>query len=133
MWKSAVRVLALAMLVLLRADDLHAQCFEIQKLFASDGLKLDDFGTAVALRGSMAVVSSINQDYTSPGRAYVFRFEPASRTWQEVQILSSPGGVAYDQFGFSLALSPDGNRLLVGAQGDSHAYFYRYDVALASW
>jgi phage gpG-like protein len=90
-----------------------------QKLLASDAASSDQFGRSVALSsdGNTAIVGAPNEN-TSPntdnGAAYVFT--RTGFTWTEQQKLLASDAATDDQFGFSVALSSDGNTAIVGAQ-----------------
>lgn len=89
------------------------------RLTASDAAAGDRFGWSVSLSGdgSTVLVGAANDDTSSgadSGSAYVF--VGGGSSWsQQRQLLIS--GAAYDYFGFSVSLSQDGNRALVGAPG----------------
>jgi hypothetical protein len=72
------------------------------------------------------------------GEAYIFRWDSGS--WQEHKILLAPSsGATFPQFGFSVAISADGHRVIVGAPGGSAGdvvgtvYVYDYDSGLDDW
>ena len=97
------------------------------KLTASDGVKLDFFGSAVVLSGNMALIAADGVD-DGKGAVYMFVFDGVSWT-QQAKFLASDS-VAGDIFGSSLALS--GNSLLVGArgtpgEGQGGAYVFTFD------
>jgi len=76
-----------------------------------------DFGTAVALSGSVALVGAsafLAGDFDQQGAAYVF--VQSGTAWTQQAVLSASDGAAGDGFGASVALS--GGTALVGA--DSH-------------
>jgi len=89
-----------------------------QKLTASDGAASDHFGHSVALSGDTALVGAYYDDVganTDQGSAYVFT--RSGTTWSEQAHLTALDGAAWDNFGFSVALS--GDTALVGAYGDN--------------
>lgn len=91
------------------------------KLAASDGAAEDFFGTAVALSsdGNTALIGVWQDDVSGnadQGSAYVFL--RSGGTWSQQAQLTAADGAAYDEFGFTLALSGDGNTALVGAWKD---------------
>ncbi|MGH9838558.1 MAG: putative Ig domain-containing protein [Blastocatellia bacterium] len=91
-----------------------------QKLAAADGAKDDEFGSAVALSGNTAVVGAPSDDvtHTDQGTAYVFVRNGATQpVWTQQARLNALDGAAYDNFGFSVALS--GDTLVVGAPSDT--------------
>jgi len=83
-------------------------------LTALDGAESDWFGIAVALSGDTALVGAtghtVGANY-SQGSVYVFVRSGA--TWTQQGQLTASDGAAYDQFGYSMALS--GDTALVGA------------------
>jgi nucleoside-specific outer membrane channel protein Tsx len=85
------------------------------ELTASDGVANDGFGDSVAVSGSTAVVSSVSHPNSSsspgPGAAYVF--VQSGTTWSQQAELTASDGVAYDGFGFSVAVS--GSTVVVGS------------------
>lgn len=86
------------------------------EILASDGGASDEFGTAVAISGDIALVGAPNDDEngSNAGAAYIFRFN--GTTWiQEAKLLASDGE-ASDEFGTSVAL--DGTVALIGAPND---------------
>ncbi|MGH8126999.1 MAG: Ig-like domain-containing protein [Gammaproteobacteria bacterium] len=83
---------------------------QTQRLTASDSVRLDNFGGAVALDGStlLAGATSHNND---KGAAYVF--SESGGTWSQAQELAASDGAPGDEFGSAIAL--DGTTALVGA------------------
>lgn len=99
-----------------------------QKLTASDGATLDQFGCSVALSGNMALVGAFNKSIESnaeQGAAYVFQFDGAN--WIQQQQLTASDGAAGDEFGAAVALS--GTTALVGALGKTVGVNTRQGVA----
>ena len=99
---------------------------------ASNAGALDLFGFSVALSGdsnTLAVgaigessaVGGTPTDNTAPSAGAVYVFTRSVATWtQQAYVKASTIG-AGDQFGFSVALSGDGNSLAVGAIGEASA------------
>jgi hypothetical protein len=79
------------------------------ELTASDGAASGFFGYSVALSGSTAVVGAVGSNRT--GAAYVFL--RSGSTWSQQAKLTASGGIAGDEFGYSVALS--GSTAVVGA------------------
>jgi hypothetical protein len=105
---------------------------QTQKLTASDGEDLDDFGSSVALSGETALIGAAQYYSDGTGKTYVFG--QSNNTWtQETELLASDGS-ADDEFGWSAAL--DGSTALIGAWGatvegnigQGAAYFYTESV-----
>jgi|SaaInl5LU_22_DNA_1037371.scaffolds.fasta_scaffold07156_2 hypothetical protein len=88
------------------------------KINASNGGDLDIFGYSVAISsdGNTAIVGAPYYEETggtNTGSAYIFTRD-SNGDWDEQQIQSSNGG-DNDNFGQSVAISPDGNTAIVGA------------------
>ncbi len=84
------------------------------ELTASDGAAGDYFGQSVTVDGSTAVVGANGHMVGSnaqQGAAYVFG--QGGQMWNQQAELTASGGAAYDQFGYSVALS--GSTAAVGA------------------
>lgn len=104
---------------------------EEQKLTASDGESDDHFGSAVSLRGNLALIGAGGDDSGSPaGSAYVFRFDGTQ--WVEEQKLTANDGSPGDGFGHD-DVSIDGDWAIISAQTHDHgeltgsAYIFHYD------
>jgi FG-GAP repeat len=83
------------------------------KLTASDGAMNDEFGFAVAVSGSTAVVGAPYKS-SSTGAAYVF--VRSVSTWSQLALdLLASDGASFDLFGLSVAIS--GSTAVVGADG----------------
>jgi hypothetical protein len=90
---------------------------EQQQLFAVGGSAADNVGWNVALSGDTALLGSPTDDVgsiTDQGSAYVFI--RVGTNWSQQQQLLAGDGAAFDDFGFSVALS--GDTALVGANTD---------------
>jgi hypothetical protein len=82
---------------------------------ASDG---DSFGGAVALSadGKTLAVGALYDDVSgNKDQGSVTVFGRSGKTWVEEKVLVAENGNAEDWFGYSVALSTDGNTLAVGA------------------
>ncbi len=95
-----------------------------QEFTEASGEPDDCFGCSLALSGSTAVIGASGVA-DSVGAAYVYA--QSGETWtQQAQFLGANAG---DDFGFSVALSPDQSTALVGAFGTSNstgsAYFFQ--------
>lgn len=88
---------------------------QTQKLLASDGMMFAQFGAALALDGSTALIGAYGDSATaqSAGAAYVF--VRGTNGFAEVQKLVAADAVAQDFFGISVALSA--NTAVIGAFG----------------
>jgi len=85
---------------------------QVQKLVADDASQNADFGVAVALDGTTALIGAYG-DASYQGAAYVF--DGTGGPWTQAQKLVASDGAANAHFGISVAL--DGTRALVGAEG----------------
>jgi len=100
-----------------------------QKLTASDGAGGDDFGSAIALSGSTAIIGSpyASGVNSQQGAAYVFTMD--NGTWSEHQKLTADDGAVLDDFGAALAI--DGDTAVIAAQfaggGAGAAYVFTAD------
>ncbi len=102
------------------------------ELTASDGATQDEFGAAVAVSGSIALVGAYQHAVggrMSQGAAYVF--QQSGTTWTQLAELTSTDGAASDGFGSSVALG-SGAALIgapahqVGTQpGEGAAYIFQ--------
>ncbi|MGH9437848.1 MAG: FG-GAP repeat protein, partial [Terriglobia bacterium] len=78
---------------------------QVQKLTANDGADGDQFGFSLSLTGPTLLVGAKAADIgsnTHQGAAYVF--DGSSGTWTQTQKLTASDGLAYDQFGESVAI-----------------------------
>jgi hypothetical protein len=107
---------------------------QTQKLMADDASMNADFGVAVALEGSTALIGAYG-DGSYQGAAYVFA--DAGGTWGQAQKLVASDGAADAHFGISVTL--DGARALIGAEGatvDANSHqgaAYVFDDAAGTW
>lgn len=85
-----------------------------QKLVASDGQAFDTFGHAIVFNGTTALIGAygvmVNDNYAE-GAVYAFTL--VDGTWTQTQKITTSDGLAFDQFGYSLALN--GTTALIGA------------------
>ena len=105
-----------------------------QKLLASDGTNFDRFGSAVSIWGDVAMVGAWLDDDPDPdtGSVYVFKYDPDSGIWNEVQKLIPLDWELSGRFGRSVSLQ--GDTVVIGSptnhemgfQGGA-AYVYRFD------
>ena len=90
------------------------------KIFASDKVASDQFGTSVSISsdGSRVVVGAYASDpegITNAGAAYIFL--RTGTTWTQEAKLTASDKATIDYFGISVAISGDGTRVVVGADG----------------
>jgi hypothetical protein len=83
-------------------------------LLPSDGAQADRFGWSVAISGTTAIVGTTGDDDSgsASGSAYLFN----TITGQQLFKLLPSDGAAFDNFGYSVAMS--GSTAIVGATGD---------------
>ena len=88
---------------------------QVQKLHASDGAIRDQFGSHVAVSGSIAVVGvPLDDDHgDKSGAAYLFDVMTGEQLYK---LVPSDGGIK-DHFGISVAI--DGNIAVIGAPSDN--------------
>jgi len=99
----------------------------------------DSFGVAVALQDDLLVVGAPHHDgaldLSNSGAVYAYR--RAGSEWQHIATLQAGEPLAYERFGFALAL--EGDSLLVGAQPPGNdrdhviAYVVRGMLGLTDW
>jgi hypothetical protein len=94
----------------------------------------DRFGQGVALSGDgMTLVAGADGYDNFRGASYVFQFSTSTAEWEEVQqLLASDGsddtdGDNGDWFGYSNAVSLNGDRIVVGAHYNDSAYLFEWD------
>ena len=93
-----------------------------QRLVPENGQPHDNFASNLAISNGHIVAGAAKSDCYQAGKGYVCVFEKSGGVWGEVQRLTSPSGVANDNFGYTVDL--EGDRLVVGARGDGAAYYY---------
>jgi len=87
-------------------------------LNATDAAGGAQFGFSVAISGNTAIIGSHSATMgtnTSAGQVYVFT--NSSGSWIQTAILIASDAAAYDNFGFSVGFSDDGNTAVIGATG----------------
>jgi len=111
---------------------------EGQQLTASVPRAGDWFGVSVALSGIRLVVGASGVDSTGINTGRVYAYDWNGSSYIEVTQLAGSNGVAYDQFGISVAVS--GNRLVVGAYGVDTAaldagkvYVYKWNAVTSAY
>jgi hypothetical protein len=115
---------------------------ENQKIYADDGLTGDWFGRQVFISstGNEIIISSYKSDIasnTDQGAVYLFR-QNGSTYVQEKKFTASDGE-AEDYYGYSISISGDGNRVLIGSKNDTvgtndnQGSIYLYDWNGNTW
>jgi len=94
---------------------------EVAQLTASDARAYDYFGDSVSLSGNRLVVGATGDSTADleAGKVYVYDWNGSA--YIEVAQLTASDASTSDWFGRSVALSGDGNRLIVGAQREDTA------------
>lgn len=111
---------------------------EMGKVTASDGVSNDLFGSSVAIssNGNTVCIGSVGHK-TKRGAVYVF--ERAGNSWVQQAKLEAPDAVDNDSFGNDVAVSSDGNMLLIGSpMRDKPGYsnnggVYAYERTGSTW
>lgn len=91
-------------------------CVQVSKLTASDAAARDQFGEAVALSGTIAVVGARNVEGDNTGKAYYFDLSACGAACTETGRLAASDAAEGDLFGLPVAV--DGTTAVVGARGD---------------
>ena len=90
------------------------------KIVASDAQSGDQFSRQVSMAGdgNTVIVGAFLEDTggTSTGAAYIFT--KSGTTWSQQAKIQSSDIEAVDHFGIAVAMSNDGNTVVVGAQGE---------------
>lgn len=87
-----------------------------QKLTASDGVKDDYFGRAVAIGPDLAVAGAYGDDDRGASSGSVYVFAQSGSTWAQQQKLTANDGDKGDLLGYSVSLK--NRRILAGAHFD---------------
>ena len=103
-------------------------------LTASDGDMGDIFGFSGGIDGDVIVIGARddeNDGVSQSGSAYVFRYNPQTKQWNEEAKLTDPNGEQLDLFGNSARIK--GDVALIGALGNDGgrgaAFVFRYNGA----
>jgi hypothetical protein len=96
---------------------------EQQKIQASDKQAYDYFGGSVSISGdgNTVIVGARYEDskfWSESGAAYIFTWSETSSNWSEQQKIKASDNQYGDHFGYSVAISGDGNTAIVGARGE---------------
>ena len=107
------------------------------KLTASDGASSYHFGRSVAVSGdgNTAVIGAIGVD---EGRGSAYVFVRSGSSWTQQAKLTASDGASEDQFGWSVAVSGDGNTAVIGSYadddgGDRSGSAYVFSRSGSSW
>ncbi|MCZ6917393.1 MAG: choice-of-anchor B family protein [Gemmatimonadetes bacterium] len=106
---------------------------EVERIIPADGAEGDAFGSAIAIRGDVAVVSAPGRE-AQTGAVYLLR-RGADGRWSEHSQLVADGLKEGSAFGTKLAL--DGETILVGVPSQREApgavYTFGYDAGADAW
>ncbi len=93
---------------------------------------------SVAIGGNRIVVGSPEEDGT--GVVHVYRYDSSTMTWVEEQKLMASDGEGGEEFGFSVAITSTGDRIVVSAPKDNDngfqsgsIYVFQFDPATMRW
>jgi hypothetical protein len=89
------------------------------KLTASDGAAGDNFGNAISMSDSTAIIGAYADDDMGDNSGSAYVLEKRGGTWGQVAKLTASDGSTWDNFGKSLAVSDA--TAIVGAFGDDDA------------
>lgn len=106
----------------------------IQSVIASDGATNDYFGTAVRISGNgQVIIVGAHGDDAERGSAYIYT--KSGEVWTQVQKIQPSDSVAGHLFGFAVALTNDGQRIVISSQrfNNSRGRVYVYDKVGAAW
>ena len=104
---------------------------QADEVFASNPALQDEFGNAVAMSGSTAIVGAPAKTWSThvlQGLAYVFK--PTAGVWTQTQLLAASNGAAHDLFGSAIALQNGTavigafERTIAGRQNQGAAYVF---------
>ncbi len=106
-------------------DECEAVCqaHELTKLVTMDAASFDRFGGSVAMCDDRIVVGSIFDDDAGndSGSAYVFH-RSGRNTWVQEAKLTAADAAPFQNFGRSVAVSPGGEFIIVGAYRDVRSF-----------
>lgn len=95
------------------------------RLLAPDGMAGDGFGSRLALRGDLALITAIGRSHQGvDGAGAVYAFHRTGGSWALEAVLLPPAPVYEDAFGFSLAFA-DASTALIGEFGENVSVFER--------
>jgi hypothetical protein len=115
------------------------------KIAANDGDARDEFGNAVAVSGTTAVIGAPNdEDPNGPpsgigGAGSVYVFSGADGSWSQETKLAANDGEPNDRFGESVGISDDASTIIVGAifddtsNGRNAGSAYKFSMQSGSW
>lgn len=129
-YRSIGRLFACALAILSSSGESHAVWQQSPKLYANDGVAGDNFGSAIALSGTTAVVGSRHDDDLGMDSGAAYLIDAATGT--QLGKLLPNDGAADDLFGYAVGIR--GATAIVGAfqdddLGPDSGSAYLFDVA----
>lgn len=103
--------------------------WEETRLVASDATDRCNFGKSVSISNDGTIIAA-GAPFDDTGAVYLYNWD--STSWNERKITPSDGEGG-ELFGYSVALSEDGNKLAVGAYYDDDNGYHSGSVYLYSW
>jgi hypothetical protein len=104
---------------------------QIQKLLASDGAAGNEFGDAVAIFGTRALIGAPISSHCSSQGGVVYEFEKTISGWTQVEEICADDAGPQDLFGLNLAVS--GNHFLSGSNVPSTGSAYDFRLSGSTW
>lgn len=86
-----------------------------QKLFASDGVTLDDFGSKISTDGTTLVIGARFADFTGADNGAAYVYTRTGSTWTFVQRLTSSTVASNMAESFGASVAVEGNTIVIGA------------------
>ena len=118
---SIFKFIPLLLLTILATTLQAANLTSDTETFSSDNVPGDRFGVAMAIASvegnTMVIGAESADDIAESGVAYVFTRTGTGQPWNEAAKLIPSDGADNDFFGASVAISPDGGTIVIGAQG----------------
>jgi hypothetical protein len=101
----------------------------------------DAFGHSVSVSGdgTKVIVGSPWEDIGglgNAGAAYIFTYNSSSSNWDAGTKIVASDKAVNDQFGYSVSMSSDGTKVIVGAKGagtGGAAYIFTYNSSSSNW
>ncbi|NPV02273.1 MAG: hypothetical protein HPY53_12930 [Brevinematales bacterium] len=106
-----------------------------EKFIAPDGLTGDYFGfsTSISADGNCMVAGAYHDDDTRADGGAVYYYHKSGSSWMMNKFVA-PDGVMGESFGYSTAISADGNTIISGAPGDlGIGTLYRFHWNGSEW
>lgn len=108
---------------------------EITELTANDASNLQSFGEALSFNqsGNVLAIGAYGDDGlgTDAGAAYIFT--ASGNVWTQQAKLTASDGAAGDEFGRSIAITPNASHVVVGAIGAGNGAAYVFANVANTW